>query len=103
MVAGWLRLFRMLHRQPSPNRRANWDEIKQLLKNRIVPAQVEQKPTVNPHPPVLFQMASAFWLAQAVYVAAKLGIVDLLGDGPQSSNKLAFATQPEPTKSPFAA
>jgi hypothetical protein len=46
----------------------------------------------NPSPPVLFQMATAYWLSQAIYVAAKLGIPDLLKDGPQSCVALASAT-----------
>jgi SAM-dependent methyltransferase len=46
----------------------------------------------NPVPPVLFQMATGYWLSQAIYVAAKLGIADLLKDGPQSCFALAAAT-----------
>ncbi|HUD68296.1 MAG TPA: methyltransferase [Candidatus Sulfotelmatobacter sp.] len=37
-------------------------------------------------------MATAYWLSQAIYVAAKLGIADLLRDGPQSSVALAAST-----------
>ena len=43
-------------------------------------------------PPVLFQMATGYWVSQAIYVAAKLGIADLLKDGPQSCVALATAT-----------
>ena len=43
-------------------------------------------------PPVLFQMATSYWVSQAIYVAAKLGIADLLKDGPQSCVTLATAT-----------
>jgi hypothetical protein len=32
----------------------------------------------NPSPLVLFQMATGYWLSQAIYVAAKLGIADFL-------------------------
>jgi hypothetical protein len=46
----------------------------------------------NPSPPVLFQMASGYWTSQAIYVAAKLGVADLLNDGPQSCVTLATAT-----------
>lgn len=45
-----------------------------------------------PSPPVLFQMGTAYWLSQAIYVAAKLGIADLLKDGPQSYVALATST-----------
>jgi SAM-dependent methyltransferase len=37
------------------------------------------------------------WLAQAVGVAAKLGVADLLKDGPRSCEELADATQSNPT------
>jgi O-methyltransferase domain/Dimerisation domain len=38
-------------------------------------------------------MATAYWVSQAIYVAAKLGIADLLADGPQSSVALAAVTR----------
>ena len=47
----------------------------------------------NRFPPTLFQMATGYWLSQAIYVAAKLGIADLLENGPQSAATLAAATQ----------
>jgi hypothetical protein len=50
----------------------------------------------NPPPPVLFQMATGYWLSQAVYVAAKLGLADLLKDGPRSCQELAAATGTDP-------
>jgi len=37
-------------------------------------------------------MATGYWLSQAVYVAAKLGLADLLKDGPRSCEELAAAT-----------
>jgi SAM-dependent methyltransferase len=37
-------------------------------------------------------MATAYWLSQAIYVAAKLGVADLLRDGPQSCVALANST-----------
>jgi len=37
-------------------------------------------------------MATAYWLSQAIYVAAKLGIADLLRDGPRSCAALATST-----------
>jgi 2-polyprenyl-3-methyl-5-hydroxy-6-metoxy-1,4-benzoquinol methylase len=47
---------------------------------------------INPRPPALFQMATGYWLSQAIYVAAKLGLADLLKDGPKSCSALATAT-----------
>jgi hypothetical protein len=38
-------------------------------------------------------MASAYWVSQAIYVAAKLDIADLLADGARSSVALAAATR----------
>ena len=48
----------------------------------------------NQMPPsmAMLQMISGTWVAQAIYVAAKLGIADLLKDSPKSSQKLAEAT-----------
>jgi len=40
----------------------------------------------------MLQMIQGFWLSRAVYVAAKLGIPDLLKDGPKSPEELAQAT-----------
>ncbi len=49
--------------------------------------------TGGPPPPVtLLQMMTGYWAAQAVYVAAKLGVADLLADGPVSGTDLAAAT-----------
>nr|NIP84231.1 methyltransferase [Planctomycetales bacterium] len=31
------------------------------------------------------EIMSAYWVSQAVYVAARLGIADLLTDGPQTA------------------
>src|SRR6201987_4405892 len=47
-------------------------------------------------PPALFQMATGYWLSQAVYVAAKLGLADLLSDGPRSCQELAAVTGTDP-------
>ncbi|UCC84286.1 MAG: methyltransferase domain-containing protein [Gemmatimonadota bacterium] len=41
----------------------------------------------------LLQIVNTPMLAQCLYVAAKLGIADLLKDGPRSSDELAAATQ----------
>jgi predicted transcriptional regulator len=34
-------------------------------------------------------MASAYWISQAIYVAAKLGIADILKDGPRACSEIA--------------
>ena len=45
-------------------------------------------------PPQLavLQMASGYWVSRSIYVAAKLGIADLLKDSPKSCDELAAAT-----------
>jgi SAM-dependent methyltransferase len=45
-----------------------------------------------PAPAVLFQMVTGYYISRAIYVAATLGIADLLAHGPQSSSALAKAT-----------
>lgn len=50
--------------------------------------------TTNDFPPqlVLQQLIQGFQITQSIYVAAKLGIADLLKDGPRRSEELAQAT-----------
>jgi len=40
----------------------------------------------------LLQLTSGYWVSQAIYVVAKLGIADLLQDGSKSGEELAKAT-----------
>lgn len=48
---------------------------------------------MQPPPPVaMLQIIQGFWVSRAVYVAAKLGIPDLLKDGPKTTGELAAAT-----------
>ena len=44
-------------------------------------------------PATLLQMMTGYWVSQALYVAAKLGVADLLADEPQPVEDLAAATQ----------
>jgi hypothetical protein len=46
-----------------------------------------------PSPATLLQMMTGYWVSQALYVAAKLGVADLLIDGPRPIEELAAATQ----------
>jgi hypothetical protein len=50
--------------------------------------------TTNDFPPqlVLQKLIQDFQATQCIYVAAKLGIADLLKDGPRTSEELAQAT-----------
>ena len=69
-----------------------WAEMKPLLRDRLFPLKIATTKERNSFPPVLFQMTTGYWISQAIYVAAKLGIADLLKDGPQSCVALAAAT-----------
>jgi O-methyltransferase domain/Dimerisation domain len=46
----------------------------------------------SPPPATLLQMMTGYWVSQAIHVAAKLGIADLLADGPVDCEDLALAT-----------
>lgn len=41
-------------------------------------------------------MITGYWISQSIYVAAKLGIADLLKDGPKSCDELANAVRAHP-------
>jgi SAM-dependent methyltransferase len=41
---------------------------------------------------LLLQLTSGYWISQSIYVAAKLGIADLLRDGPRTCEELARDT-----------
>jgi hypothetical protein len=45
-----------------------------------------------PPPVAMLQLIAGFWVSHAIYIAAKLGIADLLKDQPQRSEELAAAT-----------
>jgi hypothetical protein len=48
------------------------------------------------HQEQISRMLTGYWITQALYVAAKLGLADLIKDGPRSSDDLAVATQTHP-------
>jgi hypothetical protein len=47
----------------------------------------------------LIGMVDAGTMAQALYVAAKLGVADILADGPKTSEQVATWSMPTPTRS----
>ncbi|MGB8701987.1 MAG: methyltransferase [Thermosynechococcaceae cyanobacterium] len=49
-------------------------------------------PSAVPLPVVFMQMVNGYWISQAIFVAAKLGIADLLEAGPQRYEEIAAAT-----------
>jgi O-methyltransferase domain/Dimerisation domain len=86
-------LLRVLRRARQDNK---WAELRWLLKDRLFAKRPAAKNS-DPLPPVLFQMATAYWLSQAIYVAAKLGIADFLEKGPRSSFELATVAGCDPS------
>src|ERR1700719_2201639 len=42
--------------------------------------------------PAVFRMVTGYWASQTIYVAAKLGIADVLGEGSKSGDEIASAT-----------
>ena len=56
----------------------------------------DQTPSGAPPQVALIQMLTGYWVSQALYVAAKLGVADLLVDGPRSVEDLAKATLTDP-------
>ena len=92
MVARRLIPWRMLKILRLASSKGVWTEVKHLLNGRRRPMEIRGKSEDNPSPPALFEMATAYWLSQAIYVAAKLGIADLLRDGPQSCVALAASS-----------
>ena len=86
-------LFRLLGHRIKTGR---LPEFRQLLANgssaRVSRARFLGLPTSSvsvEHPPLLFQMATAYWVSQLIYTAAKLGIADVLNDGPKSASEIA--------------
>ena len=63
---------------------------------RLVLTMSENGPN-EPNPrEALLQMVNSYLISQALYVAAKLGIADLLADGPKSSDEIAAAVDCHP-------
>ncbi len=52
-----------------------------------------QQTKETPAPLQMLQLMSGFWISRCIYVAAKLGIADLLKDGPKSSDEIASVTR----------
>jgi hypothetical protein len=92
MVARRLSPWRLLQILRFLSSKGVWTEIKQLLSSRLLSIELAERTEDNLSPPALFEMATAYWLSQAIYVTAKLGIADLLRDDPQSCVALATST-----------
>ena len=86
-------------------RDGRWSQFKDVARRGLSIALEEadrrevpsiRRPILNLGPPfeptALFQMATGYWVSQAIYVAAKLDIADVLAAGPKSGQELAVAT-----------
>jgi hypothetical protein len=106
MVARLLLRWRVLRALVRARGVVSWGEVRPLLKLCLSRLWLRDRSGVGATkgagsrngnlPPVLFQMATGYWLSQAVYVAAKLGLADLLRDGPRSCHELAAVTGTDP-------
>ena len=57
-----------------------------------MPKQEAVSPATVPPPVAILRIIRGFWLSRAVYVAAKLGLPDLVANGPTTAEELAAAT-----------
>jgi ubiquinone/menaquinone biosynthesis C-methylase UbiE len=64
--------------------------------SRVATEDMASAPGQMPPAAVLMQMMAGIKVTQLIYVAAKLGIADLLCDGPKSSDELAAAAGVHP-------
>jgi O-methyltransferase domain/Dimerisation domain len=106
MVARLLLRWRVLRSLVRARGIVSWGEVRPLLKlclsrlwlrDRSGGGGTQEAGSRNGNlPPALFQMATGYWLSQAVYVAAKLGLADLLRNGPRSCQELAVVTGADP-------
>jgi hypothetical protein len=49
-----------------------------------------------PPPLAMLQLMSGFWISRCIYITAKLGLADLVKDGPKTAADLAAATNTHP-------
>jgi hypothetical protein len=97
-------LFRVLR---SSLQNGRWEQFKRVFREGLSAIVVQTRRRVDSvlslpvvasagsvtEPPCLFQLASGYWISQAIYVAAKLGIADFLKDSPKSASEIALATR----------
>jgi hypothetical protein len=80
----------LLRVMKSSVRRGRWREFREVLVNGLSLSRGGGGP--SDQPPALFRMATSYWISQAVYVAAELGIADVLNQGPKSCREIATET-----------
>ena len=72
-----------------------------MIAETIAPETTETMPHAPAPPPamILMQMMDGIKVTQLIHAAAKLGIADLLKDGPKSSTEMAAAVGVSPQPS----
>jgi hypothetical protein len=75
-------------------RNDRWPQFRQACRDALaaMAGQTAAPADLRDAPPRLLQLASGYWISQTLYVAAKLGIADILSDGPKTSAEIAGAT-----------
>src|SRR5262245_36205705 len=53
---------------------------------------IQSEPAAPPPQFAMLQLITGFWVSRAIYVAAKLGLADLVKDGPKTAGELAQLT-----------
>ena len=85
----------LLRVMKSSVRRGRWREFREVLVNGWSLSRRGGGPSGRP--PVLFQMATSYWISQIVYVTAELGVADVLKHGPKSCGEIATETGADET------
>src|SRR5258708_5877596 len=83
----------LLHELPSRRSIDNIvGEIHNFFGESTMTAQTTAAAAEVPPPIAMLQLISGFWISRCIYVAAKLGISDLVKDGSKTAAELAAAT-----------
>jgi hypothetical protein len=80
----------LLRVMKSSVRRGRWREFREVLLHGL--SLSRGGAGQSGRPPVLFQMATSYWISQVVYVMAELGVADVLKQGPKSCREIATQT-----------
>src|SRR5690348_15489426 len=91
-VNDWRAPDRLRVRAPRPTSQPCWKNTagalpisrKRSVSRQLSDSSMSSRPQAHPSSQDMLDLISGFWISQAIYVAAKLGIADLLQDGPKS-------------------
>jgi SAM-dependent methyltransferase len=69
--------------------------ITQFIKGEVKSLKAQESiNTAQVSPPIaMLQLISGFWISRGIYITAKLGLADLVKDGPKTAAELAAATE----------